>query len=591
MESLLKCCLCLNNFDSVKFIPQILNCGHTICKICIEKLIKTHIENDIKNFYCPIDKKIISEKIENNFPLNKIIIDLIEINGNNFFNLNLNEINNEINSDFSIINNAFFFCENFNKKNNENFKIIKNFSNFLLNNKIYFYNNLKNLYENIINLIIKEKEKNLKILDDFYNKKINENNLIEKILFNYKIIVENSMKKIIELKEQKFKKISIVDQLNLINDLNLNQLNNKNKNSEIENYIKNINNNNLNPIFNVDENILIYTKKLLNFIQIEFPNFNLNENNLNSNDFNLNSNDFNNFNIDNLNFSFSNIKISFSFIWIQPNSQKIYKFLGKNHWNLIKYSNPNQIKFNNYFKITKLNNFKFLISGGIKNNLSSNEVFLLNLSQKNSELNVLKNMIFPRRAHGAILIKNNVFFVCGGIDNFNNCMKKCEIFDIKNNFWKESSEMIIAKCNLSLICVNENLIFNFGGRLKNENLNNIFENYSNSIEIYDYLLNSWKIINIKLPFSIECISLNLLNNQKEILLCGGYSPKFGIINYCFLFNIENYNIKLLADQNIKKPGFCVFDSIKNGNNFHIFLGGIENFPEHIIFKYENENDS
>ena len=230
MESLLKCCLCLNNFDSVKFIPQILNCGHTICKICIEKLIKTHIENDIKNFYCPIDKKIISEKIENNFPLNKIILDLI--------------------------------CENFNKKINENLKIIKNFSNFLLNNKIYFYNNLKNLYENIINLIIKEKEKNLKILDDFYNKKINENNLIEKILFNYKIIVENSMKKIIELKEQKFKKISIVDQLNLINDLNLNQLNNKNKNSEIENYIKNINNNNLNPIFNIDENILIYMMKI-----------------------------------------------------------------------------------------------------------------------------------------------------------------------------------------------------------------------------------------------------------------------------------------------------------------------------------------
>jgi hypothetical protein len=79
----------------------------------------------------------------------------------------------------------------------------------------------------------------------------------------------------------------------------------------------------------------------------------------------------------------------------------------------------------------------------------------------------------------------------------------------------------------------------------------------------------------------------LLNNQKEILLCGGYSPKFGIINYCFLFNIENNSIKLLADRNIKKPGFCIFDSIKNGNNFHIFLGGNENFPEHIIFKYEN----
>jgi hypothetical protein len=90
------------------------------------------------------------------------------------------------------------------------------------------------LYENILNLIIKEKEKNLKNLNDFYNKKINENNFIEKILFNNKIIIENSMKKIIELKEQKFKKISIIDQLNLINELNLNQFNNKNQIFEIE---------------------------------------------------------------------------------------------------------------------------------------------------------------------------------------------------------------------------------------------------------------------------------------------------------------------------------------------------------------------
>lgn len=585
MDSNLKCGLCFNHFDSVKFIPQIFNCGHTFCRICIEKLIKSRFENDLKCLNCPIDNKIVSEKLENNFPENKLIIDLIELNGNNFLNLNLNDEKYNKNSDFSIINNAFLFCENYNKKLIEKYQIIRNNLNFLVNNKTYFYNNLKHLYENIIDLIIKDKENKLKNLDSFYTKKIDQNNLIDQCLQNYKRIVDNSMKKIIELKEQKFKTISISDQLTLINDLNLNQLNNEKINDEIENYINNIFNNKLNPIFNIDKNILIYANKLLDFIQIEFPNFNLNENNLTQTKFHLN-----NLNIDDLNESFSNIKISFSFIWPCPNTSKIYKYMGNNNWNLIKFSNPLQITFSNFFKTTKINSFKFIITGGLKNNLSSSDVFLFKESEANSELSTLNQMIFPRRAHGACLIKSNFLFVCGGIDNANNCMKKCEIFDINHNSWKETSDMLVAKCNLSLICVNSNFVFNFGGRLKNENedfnKNNILEQYSNSIEMYDFLSNFWKLIHVKFPFSIECVSLNLISN-KEILVCGGYSPKFGIINYCFSFDVDNYNLKLLVDKHIKKAGFILFESIRSGSNFHIFLGGNETFPEHIFFKYDS----
>ena len=314
MDSNLKCSLCLNHFDSVKFIPQIFNCGHTFCRICIEKLIKSRIENELKILNCPICNKIVSEKLENNFPENKLIIDLIDLNGNNFLNMNLNEKN----SDFSIINNAFSFCENYNKKLIEKYEIIRNNFNFLVKNKTYFYTNLQNLYENIIDLIIKDKEIKLKNLDNFYTKKIDQNNLIDLCLQKHKRIVDNSMKKIIELKEQKFKSISISDQLTLINDLNLKQLNNEKINNEIENYINNIFNNNLNPIFNIDKNILTYANKLLDFIQIEFPNFNLNENTLNQTQ--------NDFSIDDLNESFSNIKISFSFIWPCPNTSKIYKY-------------------------------------------------------------------------------------------------------------------------------------------------------------------------------------------------------------------------------------------------------------------------
>ena len=195
-------------------------------------------------------------------------------------------------------------------------------------------------------------------------------------------------------------------------------------------------------------------------------------------------------------------------------------------------------------------------------------------------------MIFPRRAHGACLIKNNFLFVCGGIDSANNCMKKCEILDVNKNSWNETSEMLQAKCNLSLICVNGNFVFNFGGRIKNFDENNVLEQYSNSIEMYDFLADFWKFVHVKFPFAIECVSLNFINN-KEILVCGGYSPKFGIINYCFSFDVESYNIKFLVDKHIKKAGFVLFDSIKSGSNYHIFLGGNETFPEHILFKYDS----
>ena len=573
MDSNLKCSLCLNHFDSVKFIPQIFNCGHTFCRICIEKLIKSRIENELKILNCPICNKIVSEKLENNFPENKLIIDLIDLNGNNFLNMNLNEKN----SDFSIINNAFSFCENYNKKLIEKYEIIRNNFNFLVKNKTYFYTNLQNLYEKIIDLIIKDKEIKLKNLDNFYTKKIDQNNLIDLCLQKHKRIVDNSMKKITELKEQKFKSISISDQLTLINDLNLKQLNNEKINDEIENYINNIFNNNLNPIFNIDKNILTYANKLLDFIQIEFPNFNLNENTLNQTQ--------NDFSIDDLNESFSNIKISFSFIWPCPNTSKIYKYMGNNKWNAIEFSNPLQKTFPNFSKTTKINSFQFIITGGLKNNLSSNDAFLFTESA-NSNLSILNNMIFPRRAHGACLIKNNFLFVCGGIDSANNCMKKCEILDVDKNSWNETSEMLQAKCNLSLICVNGNFVFNFGGRIKNFDENNVLEQYSNSIEMYDFLADFWKFVHVKFPFAIECVSLNFINN-KEILVCGGYSPKFGIINYCFSFDVESYNIKFLVDKHIKKAGFVLFDSIKSGSNYHIFLGGNETFPEHILFKYDS----
>ena len=72
----IKCPICHNNFDSSIHVPKILiNCGHTICAVCINGNL---LENDHK-ITCPEDLTLY-ENLESAefFPTNKSLLQLID---------------------------------------------------------------------------------------------------------------------------------------------------------------------------------------------------------------------------------------------------------------------------------------------------------------------------------------------------------------------------------------------------------------------------------------------------------------------------------------------------------------------------------
>ncbi|KAL7630297.1 UNVERIFIED_CONTAM: hypothetical protein RMT77_019557, partial [Armadillidium vulgare] len=66
MEEIMFCDSCLGLFDILKFIPKILDCGHTFCSPCLTIIIR-------KNSICPNCKTEIKVK-ESSIPVNFIAL-------------------------------------------------------------------------------------------------------------------------------------------------------------------------------------------------------------------------------------------------------------------------------------------------------------------------------------------------------------------------------------------------------------------------------------------------------------------------------------------------------------------------------------
>ena len=61
IKEMMECPICVNLFDSDKFKPYILECGHTYCKTCITSMHKK--SKNPKWFNCPTcRKKIMTDK-------------------------------------------------------------------------------------------------------------------------------------------------------------------------------------------------------------------------------------------------------------------------------------------------------------------------------------------------------------------------------------------------------------------------------------------------------------------------------------------------------------------------------------------------
>ena len=566
MENLPSCPLCNENFNNINKIPHIFLCGHTFCSSCISGLI---VQNQsMKEIFvkCPIDNNIGSQYFDiKKIPINKILLDIIDINGQNINDINLNKTSGYFTS-YSYLDSAEKNLINIKKDIISQFDIIKKSLDIIYNEKNLNCNNIINYFNNIHQIFSNQKEENLNKLDNYYNSKIDEYSNALEYLSNKRNFIENAIQKISLLKSQNLKPITISEQLTLLNELHLENINQEKFDSIINSIINLINEgqNSVQIIFN--NNCMFLIDQLKNCFNIIFPKYIQNL----SNKINL----FDNNSIDNLinslndiNSNMSNLNLDESFIWFQPLGSGIYKFNLENKWIKINENKENFI-FSEMFRQTKLNNNDYLITGGIINYQSSKNIFFF--SGKNCLIEKRNDMINGRRAHSTIFLNNKVY-IFGGVDSLGNSMNNCEYYDIISNKCIPISNMNIKKCRISLVEMNNKFIFSFGGDTK--------DNISNEIEKYDIENNNWILLNLTLPLPMTCIGIVKLSN-KEILLCGGYSPQKGQLDNILKFDFEDLSIVEL-NKKLHNPGYTIYDCIININTVHFFFGGDTKFaPVH-----------
>lgn len=162
-----------------------------------------------------------------------------------------------------------------------------------------------------------------------------------------------------------------------------------------------------------------------------------------------------------------------------------------------------------------------IVLGGVDPNLKSQETFtdkVYSLYEVgNSALtkmyfsDQLMSMITPRGCFTAVCFDDKIF-VIGGINNTERFLDKCEIFSKFADCWHPMPALNIARNNASSVRLNNDSVYCFGG----SNQTGIID----SIEMFSFSLNEWKILEIKLPNPVSlCCSFRI--NDNKILIMGG----------------------------------------------------------------------
>ena len=261
---------------------------------------------------------------------------------------------------------------------------------------------------------------------------------------------------------------------------------------------------------------------------------------------------------------------------VQISSKNIFIF--DNSTNLITkqevdFTDCQMTKFESHQNTINYKN-KFFISGG--GGFYSAQKFY-ELDQENLKLKKLNDMLYKHQYHTLIGAMNNIFAISG----FNS--KKCEKYEIKNEKWVELPDLNEPRSYPSCICLENKIIYLFGGFLENLGKSNL------QVEKF----------NIQAPLNWEKIELNASNGNiqeipfysgiiqcstDKIYLLGGKMSKESLsINNIYNINLKENTIeentelqipqidefqgKLFLKFNAKK--FAQFSSF-NQNKLYIF---------------------
>ena len=618
MENIVDCSICLEKYNKKEKLPRILTCGHTFCTSCLQKIKEKN--NSEKHIKCPLDLKIgfETDKIED-IPINRVVVDLIDLN----LDEKLNNENNQKNIFIDVKEKlqSLFHIYDYSQKE------ISDSLSYLLLSKEKCENSIINYYDTLMSKLLNRKEYMLNLLYNYINEKNSFYNLLlEKLNILGKLSQEKLAKIETAIKIQENNKISNADQINFISSLELNTLEDNDfikqlnyvlneiksgyiptilydKNENIEGFAKcvinylSLNIENINNYSAFDNTINSQIKNLNNFEDNSNNNINNNENSNNNNNsgdsdnYNLFKNENNNKNkkeqvqkklnhffdnkIQGLNTSFSKLNLNeqiTKLLWFRQGSQNIFSYdlVGNESWKEI--NNVNNFIIPISPSIIQLTNESAFLSGGyFQVNKVSNNCYYFNKGIFKEKANMLKE----RRNHSSIRIDNHIY-VCGGMDNNSNHINSCEKYSLQYEKWIKCSSLNIERSHLSLCNMNNKYIYALGGENK-------ANGFLNSIEKYSIIGDLWQVLNVKLPYKLECVGCIGVSRQ-EMIIFGGYCPQKLKRETIIKYNISNHKINFSSRQ-LKMLGWSIYMPIIIGNTINVILGGDEN-DKPIIEKFE-----
>ena len=611
MENIIECSICLEKYDKKEKLPRILTCGHTFCTSCLLKIKeKNRPDNKIK---CPLDLKLEADKISiEEIPINRVIVDLLDLNLPDKLNEDKNKQNKNNSNIFLNVKNklqSLYSLYDFSQKE------ITDSLSYLLLSKEKCENSIINYYDTLISKFINRKEYMLNVLYNYIDEKNSYYNLLLEKLNSLLKLSKDKMKKVeTAIKIQEKSEISDTDKIDFISSLDLNILEDNDFIKQLNFTLKEIKSGYIPTVlYDKNENIEKFAETVINYLTLNIENminYSEYENSINSklkslkanneskeendDNFNLfkdeekekkkeeankNINHFFDNKIDGLSNLMSKLDLSNSqitqLLWFNQGTNKIFSYdlIGNNQiWKEI--NNMNNFITPISPSITQLSNDIAFISGGFsKVNEVSKKCYLYN----KGKFELLNDMFNERRNHFSIKV-NEYIYVCGGIDNKSNHLNSCEKYSIQFEKWIKCSPLNIERSHLSLCNMNNKYIYAIGGENKKNGFLDSFEKYS-------ILGDIWECLKIKLPYKLECVGC-ISSTNKEIIIFGGYCPQKIKRETIIKYNIDTQKINF-SDKQLNILGWSIYMPIKINNYINVILGGDEN-EKPIIEKFQSQ---
>ena len=163
-------------------------------------------------------------------------------------------------------------------------------------------------------------------------------------------------------------------------------------------------------------------------------------------------------------------------------------------------------------------------------------------------LNPIESMLVPRSGHGMAYMNERIYCI-GGYTDENVSSVKCEKYNVLTNNWEEIADLNYEANNACVCSFQNRLLYKFGGKQGEKELNNYIERYCPTENI-------WEIVHVKSEvklneFTLLSSSACCQINRNQMFIFGGtyedYSQKS---TQSFLLEVMNGNQNNLSKSKI-----------------------------------------